>query len=679
MIRKRHLLYTFAAILATFAGRAQTDLFPAFDGMVTNAAITHTGDKIVFIGEKGEGKGVFESVKNGDSWSEPKTIPVLTKMLNNQIGGFSFNHDGNQLLFHAKIDASFDIMYVTYENGDWGDNIKKFEEPVNSSADEFSPTISVDNKYIFFLRPKASAVKSEEMCKQIVMYSLENDGSWVGPRDLPKVFNTGCQETPFLCADGRTLFFASMRADTTPQGKKLPDDVYNIYHTQLKSEVIFENGWTLPACITDVSTDYNDLSPQMTTDGSVFIKNTNPKKPSKKNPNKTFQYSIANVVKPNPTMRLNGTIKDRNSNEPLLAQVVVSDLITSAILGEYSTNEKGQYSIYLNENGNYKIDYFKNGYSHSYHYEKTDYFTQNIKKQFDTTLFSTIEFGLNVFDEEMYYPLSPKVSIYDSTTSELLVDSLIPIEKGKFKSKLNIGKTYKVHVDCKYYQPQDLYLNTIADIFYNEFEEDVELSPSKTSMVLDINAGEGGDSVMVKVKNLSRNETKTVVAKRDKDGNLIVELREGDSYEIDVAKKGYTYSSTKVDMSKSKKTQKLNIKLDLLTKDTKMTFNNITFEVNSSELNTASYAELNRIIDFLKLNDNVKIELSAHTDDLGSDWYNMRLSEKRAQMAAKYLTDNGIKESVILAKGYGETKPILPNTSDENRAQNRRVEIKIIE
>jgi outer membrane protein OmpA-like peptidoglycan-associated protein len=48
-------------------------------------------------------------------------------------------------------------------------------------------------------------------------------------------------------------------------------------------------------------------------------------------------------------------------------------------------------------------------------------------------------------------------------------------------------------------------------------------------------------------------------------------------------------------------------------------------------------------------------------------------------MAAKYLTDNGIKESVILAKGYGETKTILPNTSDENRAQNRRVEIKIIE
>jgi outer membrane protein OmpA-like peptidoglycan-associated protein len=512
------------------------------------------------------------------------------------------------------------------------------------------------------------------------MYSRENDGRWMGPRELPKIFNTGCQETPFLCADGKTLLFSSMRPDTTPQGKKLPDDVYNVYYTQLRSEVIFENGWTIPRYISGgLTTDFNDLKPQITTDGSIVIKNTSPRKPTKKNPNKTYAYEIENELKPNPTMQLTGVIKDKNTNEPLVAQVVVSDLITSAVLGEYSTNDKGEYSIYLNENGNYKIDYFKNGYSHSYHYEKTNYFTESIKKQFDTTLFSTVEFDLNVFDEEMYNPLSPKVSVYDSATSELLVDSLIPIEKGKFKSKLNIGKTYKVHIDCKFYKPQDLYLNTIADIFYNEFEEDVELSPAKTTMILDIDAGEGGDSVLVKVKNLSRNETQTVVAKRDKDGNLIVELREGDNYEIDVAKKGYTFSSTKVDMSKPKKTQKLNIKLDLLTKDTKMTFNNITFEVNSAELNTASYTELNRIIEFLKLNNDVKIELSAHTDDLGSDWYNLRLSEKRAQMAAKYLTDNGINEEMIMAKGYGETMPILPNTSDENRAQNRRVEIKIIE
>lgn len=677
MICKRHILCTLAVVFGAAGGYAQTDLFPQFDGSVTSVAMTHTGDKVVFIGEKGEGKAVFESAKKGDGWDEPKTILALTEMLtksNNRMGGFSFNHDGTKLLFHAKIDTSYDILYAELKGGEWG-AITKFAKPVNSNEDEFSPSLSVDNNTIFFLRPKQIQNSKDDVCKQIVKYTRGNDGSWNGPNYLPRILNEGCQETPFFCADEKTLFFSSKRIDTTPQGKKLPDDIFNLYYTQN----IFDEGWTLPKYIPELSTEYNDFSPQMTTDGAVFIKNTSPKKANKKHPNKTYSYEAPSHLKPSPTMQLVGTIKDLDTGEPTKAQIIVSDMITSAILGDYTTNEKGEYSIYLGENGNYKIDFFKNGYSHSYHYEKTDYFTENIKKQFDTTIFSKVQFDLNVFDEETYFPLSPKISIFDSTTNELLIDSLLPIEKGKYKSQLNIGKTYKVHIDCQYFNPHDIYLNTIADIFYNEFEEDVELTPAKTTMILDIEAGEESDSVLVKVKNLSRNETRTVVAKRDKDGNLIVELREGDSYEIDVAKKGYTFSSTKVDVGKSKKTQKLNIKLDLLTKDTKMTFNNITFEVNSAELNTASFTELNRIIEFLQLNDNVKIELSAHTDDLGSDWYNLRLSEKRAQSAAKYLIDKGIKEEQIVAKGYGETTPVVPNTSDENRAQNRRVEIKIIE
>lgn len=678
MIFKKHILCTLAVVLGAAAGYAQIDMFPKFTGSVTNVAITHTGDKVVFIGERGEGRAVFESAKEGTEWGEPKTIVALTEMLtktNNRMGGFSFNHDGTKLLFHAKIDTSYDIMIANFEGGEWG-GITKFDKPVNTNEDEFSPSLSVDNNTIFFLRPKQTQnSKNEDDCKQILKYTRGNDGKWNGPSYLPRILNEGCQETPFFCADEKTLFFSSKRVDTTPQGKKLPDDIFNIYYTQN----IFDEGWTLPKYIPELSTEYNDFSPQMTTDGSVLIKNTSPRKATKKQPNKTYEYSVQGQLKPNPTMQLVGTIKYLDSDKPVKAQIIVSDLITSAVLGEYTTNENGQYSIYLNENSNYKIDYFKDGYSHSYHYEKTDFFTENVKKQFDTTIFSKIQFDLNVFDEEMYNPLSPKISVFDSTTNELLIDSLLPIEKGKYKSQLNIGKTYKVHIDCQHYNPQDIYLNTIADIFYNEFEEDVELTPAKTTMILDIDAGEESDSVLVKVKNLSRNETRTVMAKRDKDGNLIVELREGDSYEIDVAKKGYTFSSTKVDVGKSKKTQKLNIKLDLLTKDTKMTFNNITFEVNSAELNTASYTELNRIIEFLTLNNNVKIELSAHTDDLGSDWYNLRLSEKRAQAAAKYLIDKGIKEEQLVAKGYGETTPVVPNTSDENRAQNRRVEIKIIE
>ena len=76
-------------------------------------------------------------------------------------------------------------------------------------------------------------------------------------------------------------------------------------------------------------------------------------------------------------------------------------------------------------------------------------------------------------------------------------------------------------------------------------------------------------------------------------------------------------------------------------------------------------------------NPSMQIELSAHTDDVGSDRYNMRLSQRRGESAMKYLLRNGIAADRIVAKGYGKTKPLVPNTSDENRAINRRVEFTI--
>ncbi len=690
----KYLTGLLAIAVSSTMATAQTDIFPDFHGTITSPAISPDGNRMVFLGEISgkkksdeqeqsyqlQGSTVYESVRSGDHWGNPKQIEVLNDIMlksGKNVGGFSFNYNGRQLLFHAFIDGSYDIMYVTLNNGVW-QNPVRLDEPVNSPVDEFSPSLTVNNDYIFLLRPKKET-KSDVVCKEIVLYHKGNDGRWTGPQYLPNAMNTGCQETPFFCSDQKTLFFSSMRSDTTSDGKRLPDDVYNVYCMTLRTVNIYDNMWLLPQYVSELSTEYNDLSVCTDNSGSTVLKNISPKKTNKKQPNKIYELPMPMSVKPQPTMLLKGTISDRYTKQPVEEQITVSDAITSAVLGEYQTDADGNYSIFLKEQMNYKIDFWGNGYSHAYHFEKTELFSEHIEKTFDTTIFSTVELELNVYDEEMFNPLAAKISVYDSVDNRLITDSMAQIGYGKFGCQLNIGKTYLFHIDCPHYDHRDIYLNTIADVFYNAFEEDVELKPSRMVMVLDVDAGGNSDSVLVNVKNLSRNETTTVIAKRDKNGNLIVELREGDNYEIDVSKKGYTYSSTKVQVDKSKKTQRLNIKLDLLTKNTKMTFNNITFETNSAELNTASYDELNRLIDFMKLNDNIKIELSAHTDDLGSDAYNFRLSDKRALSAVKYLTDNGVDKKRIVSKGYGESQPIVPNTSDENRAQNRRVEVKILD
>lgn len=81
----------------------------------------------------------------------------------------------------------------------------------------------------------------------------------------------------------------------------------------------------------------------------------------------------------------------------------------------------------------------------------------------------------------------------------------------------------------------------------------------------------------------------------------------------------------------------------------------------------------------LKENPKLKVEIGGHTDPAGPDKANLKISEKRAQSAKKYLMDKfGIDENRLVVKGYGSTKPIADNKTQEGRAKNRRVEFRII-
>lgn len=106
---------------------------------------------------------------------------------------------------------------------------------------------------------------------------------------------------------------------------------------------------------------------------------------------------------------------------------------------------------------------------------------------------------------------------------------------------------------------------------------------------------------------------------------------------------------------------------------------NIQFEFNSSSLTEDSHAGISMLVDFLRRNPELKVELAGHTDDVGSASYNKKLSADRAEVVRQALVDNGIEESRLTAKGYGSIKPLVPNDSEEHRALNRRTEMIIIE
>jgi len=105
---------------------------------------------------------------------------------------------------------------------------------------------------------------------------------------------------------------------------------------------------------------------------------------------------------------------------------------------------------------------------------------------------------------------------------------------------------------------------------------------------------------------------------------------------------------------------------------------NIFFEFNKTDLLPASYAELDKVVQFMLEEDIQLIEISGHTDSEGSDAYNQKLSEGRAASVVKYLASQGVKPERMASVGYGETRPVDTNLTEAGRAQNRRVEFTLI-
>ena len=106
--------------------------------------------------------------------------------------------------------------------------------------------------------------------------------------------------------------------------------------------------------------------------------------------------------------------------------------------------------------------------------------------------------------------------------------------------------------------------------------------------------------------------------------------------------------------------------------------NNVYFDFDKANLRSESFVELDRVVKMLSENPAIEIEMSAHTDSKGSDDYNFKLSDNRARSVMEYIISKGIAASRIISKGYGETKPVATNDTDDGRQLNRRVEFTIL-
>lgn len=159
-------------------------------------------------------------------------------------------------------------------------------------------------------------------------------------------------------------------------------------------------------------------------------------------------------------------------------------------------------------------------------------------------------------------------------------------------------------------------------------------------------------------------------------GDFLTVLPLGTTYSFDVEAPGYLFYSKHYDLEKFDNSKPFEVEL-LLAKikvGANATLSNIFFETNKYELLPNSMVELNLLVDFLTTNDKLEIEIQGHTDTVGDNKLNEKLSQNRAKAVYNFLISNGISSKRLSFKGYGATQPKADNLTEEGRQQNRRTE-----
>lgn len=162
---------------------------------------------------------------------------------------------------------------------------------------------------------------------------------------------------------------------------------------------------------------------------------------------------------------------------------------------------------------------------------------------------------------------------------------------------------------------------------------------------------------------------------------MLVCVPAGRLLRIGVVKRGFLYYSDtlRTESSTLEKPQRYTARLQRVEKGREVVLKGVRFDVDSDRLREESYAELLQLAAFLRLNPSVRVEIAGHTDDTGGKEHNAVLSENRAFEVYKFLVQHRIPKERMEYRGYGASRPVGSNATEEGRAMNRRTEVRVLD
>lgn len=637
---------------------------------VSGFSISRNADYIVMSQREADGKElIYESYKTSDGWQVAEPIESINEMFSagGSVGGLMLTADFRRIFFHAKKPGeteTFDIYYVEKTNKGWSE--PKRVEGVSSEVDDTYPSLVPGDETIYLLRHQVTSdvklEKKEQDRKSIYRAQKDLKNNWKRATPINNTINTGFIQDVKVADDKQTVYY-SVRTE-----RKKPSEI-------MFTRLLLGDNWLIPRKALGENDGYDYFSPQCVNDELYFIKSNNKKQDGM---GAIYVTSLNEEMSSFPTVAENGKVKKLGADKAVAADIVMFDPTSNAVIGRYKSDEwQGEYHLTGNADREYIVEVRSEGYSFDSYIVN---YKDNARSQLPQTieLFDTIQLAVSVYDSEIFRPLESKVIAV--RVSDKAIFRSKKIGEGYYLFSLPLGSNYNIIATSNKFAENKFLQKLEGDVIFSRFERQLPLVPTKRDVTVKVVDAKTGAPVAANVTlaNLSREEQLFVDGAEMSNGVAKVKLREGDIYDLIVGgARRYSFHNRTLDMSKSTDTEFV-VELTPLEAGASVRLNDIRFATASSDIMIESYEELDRVVTLLAENPTLRIEIAAHTDNVGNAKYNMKLSENRALSVLNYLVDSGVDESRLIAKGYGLTKPLVANDSEENKAINRRVEFKIL-
>ena len=510
----------------------------------------------------------------------------------------------------------------------WIDNVKS----VNTKNDEYSPCISTDGATIVFTSNRENGHKANEVGEydgDIYKTDLLDNGKWSAPKSMGSTLNTALDETATMLSYNGTKMLIY----------KNEGENYDIYESLLKGA-----NWTAPKKLhrgLNTKADQTYASYNFNNRKIMFVS-------SKIVGNSSRGTDIFFCG------RMNG-----RKDEFGAAQTVGSTVNSRFNEGSVYMHPDGQTMYFSSEGHNSMggMDIFVS-YKKQGSWSEPENLGYPINTPYDDYFFAATASGKYAYIASNREGGKGGLDIYKitfwgteknqtlATEDYLLASVATPIKNVQIENKVKVNKKSLTVFKGK----------TIDAISNKAVEAKITITDNTTGR---------------KIETITTNSAT---------GKFLLSLTSGKNYGITVEADGYLFHSENFDIKNGGSFNMVNkeVKLKNIKKGSTIALRNIFFDSGKSVLRSESNGELNRLVALLKEVGSLKIEISGHTDNVGSESLNKKLSQKRAQAVVDYLAQKGIVKTRLVAKGYGSRKPVASNNSSSGRQQNRRTEFKIL-